>query len=398
MEKEGGNRVSRTGVRIGGVTTSQPSYVLWRSPDMLLRIEFPAPLLEEIRAESLRTAHALRGSGVEFGGILLGSRVGDLVRVLAWVPIECRHAFGPAFVLSAQDEESLTAQLHDLRRRSPGPGLLPVGWFVTNLQGLAEPSESHLRIHSAHFAGSGGILLLCQPELSGNVRLHVSGSRAADRALRTYANPLVLEPAHYRSPNAPPGAESPARYSRTARWTRERTSQAPPAPHEASAPARRAYRILSARARTWTATGLLSASTLLLFFAGAVLLWNHGPFIGRWAADRTGLSRWFTISSLGPRPNPLRLPSLHAVYSKGSLTLAWDAAGMRLSNALDGSLEIRDRSRVARYPLPASGLASGRWTIPTGARPASARLRYRTAAGVLCEESVRFLPPGAARR
>ncbi len=186
--------MSSPGTKIGGVTTSHLKYVLWRSPDQRLRVEFPQVLLNEIRAAVVQGAHSPRGQAEETGGILLGTRLESLVRVLAWTPIECQRAFGPNFLLSGQDEDRLQAQLEELQRRSDRTGLHPVGWFVSKLQGELEPSPDHRRLHASHFLQSQKLLLVCQPDLLGDARLQVTVRYENEDRLTTIPIPSCWKP------------------------------------------------------------------------------------------------------------------------------------------------------------------------------------------------------------
>src|SRR6478609_5280514 len=63
--------------------------------------------------------------GPEVGGILLGRRFPDGVRISRWREIPCEHLRGPQFELSEQDE----GRLQRLLAEPSSDGLEVVGWF-----------------------------------------------------------------------------------------------------------------------------------------------------------------------------------------------------------------------------------------------------------------------------
>ena len=70
------------------------------------RIEYAVPVLEEICAEAVEGLYRFRHGGVEIGGVLFGEADNGLVRILAYRPLECEHAFGPRFVLRSRPHRS----------------------------------------------------------------------------------------------------------------------------------------------------------------------------------------------------------------------------------------------------------------------------------------------------
>jgi type II secretory pathway predicted ATPase ExeA len=92
-------------------------------------IDFPpsfwGKILPAVMADFLR----LPWGGPEVGGVLFGSREPGCLRILAFRPLECEHANGPAFELSENDELRLRDLLENARTDERLAGLEAVGWY-----------------------------------------------------------------------------------------------------------------------------------------------------------------------------------------------------------------------------------------------------------------------------
>ncbi|MGH9659324.1 MAG: hypothetical protein ACRD96_12325, partial [Bryobacteraceae bacterium] len=101
-------------------------------------------MLEPIRRSVVDAFFAIPRGGLEVGGVLFGRRDGDTVRIEAYREVECEHAAGPGFTLSARDEARLAACLRD----SP---LQPVGWYRSRTRSPLGIGEADVATHDRHF-------------------------------------------------------------------------------------------------------------------------------------------------------------------------------------------------------------------------------------------------------
>src|ERR1044071_1405114 len=83
----------------------------WQVAQCPWQIEYPPALLDEIRLAVVDAFFSIPRGGAEIGGVLFGSHTDTAIRIVAFRPMECVHAFGPTFVLSEKDLMRLKAQL-----------------------------------------------------------------------------------------------------------------------------------------------------------------------------------------------------------------------------------------------------------------------------------------------
>src|SRR5882757_499361 len=106
---------------------TESSPILWSTPKCPFVIECSARVLDDIRLAVSDAFFSLPRGGAEIGGVLLGRFNGGKLRISEFAPLDCEHATGPSFTLSANDE----AKLEALLKTAPAtfPGLGPVGWY-----------------------------------------------------------------------------------------------------------------------------------------------------------------------------------------------------------------------------------------------------------------------------
>src|SRR5262249_24713370 len=105
----------------------QSSLVAWSAPQLPFSIEYSDRVLDEIRRAVVDAFFSIPRGGAEIGGILLGHRSEDRIRITGHAPLDCEHAHGPSFTLSGADENRLLELLADVPRRFPG--LQTLGWY-----------------------------------------------------------------------------------------------------------------------------------------------------------------------------------------------------------------------------------------------------------------------------
>ena len=79
----------------------------WSAPGCPYSVTYAQAVLEGIRREVTKSFHALPHGGLEVGGVLFGKKTSENLTILASRPVECEHASGPSFTLSAGDEQKL---------------------------------------------------------------------------------------------------------------------------------------------------------------------------------------------------------------------------------------------------------------------------------------------------
>src|ERR1039458_5203610 len=92
--------------------------IAWSVPQCPFTIEVTARVLDDIRLAVVDAFFSLPRGGAEIGGVLLGKFAGDRLTISDHAALDCEHAHGPRFTLSAPDEGRLTEMLslHSLNR------------------------------------------------------------------------------------------------------------------------------------------------------------------------------------------------------------------------------------------------------------------------------------------
>jgi hypothetical protein len=136
----------------------------WSDPAFPLTIAYPLALLYEIEFVASEGYRRIPHGGIEDGGVLYGRIQGDTVRIEAFRAIDCEHAFGPSFVLSASDIEKLRAQLRHAREDPELSGLTSLGWFISHSRSKLEVTDRECEWFDLLFPEPSQVLLLIKPE------------------------------------------------------------------------------------------------------------------------------------------------------------------------------------------------------------------------------------------
>src|SRR5437764_9823814 len=107
--------------------TAESSLIPWSTPECPYTIAYSPRVLDDIRLAVVDAFFSLPRGGVEIGGILLGRKEERQVTVTGYAPLECEHAFGPSFTLSANDHAKLASLTAAARRGADGDQV--VGWY-----------------------------------------------------------------------------------------------------------------------------------------------------------------------------------------------------------------------------------------------------------------------------
>src|ERR1051325_5831553 len=89
----------------------------WYAPDGSREISLTCTIIDDLRESTLQAFLSLPKRGTEVGGLLLGRRDGQKIRIDLFEEVPCEHRFGPSYVFSEADRAGLEARL---ARKLPG--------------------------------------------------------------------------------------------------------------------------------------------------------------------------------------------------------------------------------------------------------------------------------------
>jgi proteasome lid subunit RPN8/RPN11 len=138
---------------------SSESLGTWTSPQCPFAIEYLPQVLEGIRMAVESAFYRLPHGGLEIGGILLGSHSAGRVAVTDFRPLQCEHAFGPSFRLTASDHSRLSAAIESAQ----AAGQTVVGWYHSHTRSEIFLSKDDLELHYHHFKAPWQVALVLKP-------------------------------------------------------------------------------------------------------------------------------------------------------------------------------------------------------------------------------------------
>ncbi|MEK7403795.1 MAG: hypothetical protein AAB225_01680, partial [Acidobacteriota bacterium] len=315
----------------------------WCVGDHEIRIEWPAMVLEEIREAAVEGFHRLARGGVEIGGVLFGTHEGGLVRIAAFRPVACEHAFGPGFVLSENDQAGLRKTIEAAAGDRALSGLEPVGWYHSHTRSEIFLSAPDLEIHDRFFPEAWQIALVLrpaglQPARAGFFFREAGGSVRSQSSHREFMLEPVARPA---APTRAAGVEAIE-------------TEAPAAEEPSPRPEP------SQRFRWLWITLLMCAVAA----AAGVLVKTY------WLVE-------------GEETLALQVTDVG-----GHLRIEWNRAASPVRDAAGGSLEIRDGSESVALPIDAGRLREGRVSYARRSENVDVRLKVRRPDGRVVEEVV----------
>src|SRR5581483_8524354 len=163
--------------------------------------------LDDIRLAVVDAFFSLPRGGAEIGGILLGRFEAQRLLILDYAPLECEHAFGPAFTLSPTDQ----TRLGDMLRQTYRGGLRPIGWYHSHTRSEISLCEADLDIHNRYFPEPWQVALVLrpstlQPTQAGFFFRESDGSIRAQASYQEFVlEPLPVQPLRATGPEAVPG-------------------------------------------------------------------------------------------------------------------------------------------------------------------------------------------------
>jgi proteasome lid subunit RPN8/RPN11 len=325
----------------------------WRVPECPFPIEWSAAVLEEIRGAAMEALFSLPHGGAEIGGVLLGTRSGGRVRILAARPLACEHALGPTFTLSGKDHARLAAMLEDGLDDGCGDlraqGWEPVGWYHSHTRSEILLSARDVEIHNRYFPDPWHVALVVRPHATQPMRAgfffrEANGSIHADSSFSEFLLQPVRETSRPASPEAAPHLKE----------------SAPPENGPVAAPPPK-------RSRPW--------------------LWWAAMVLGMAAALFVFKNNWTRVLAADQSPSV----ALMAYDLNGQLQIHWDWAAEPIRYAEAATLEITDGAARTVVVLEKQRLRSGTVSYARIGARVDVRLTLRQAGGKVCEEFTSFI-------
>ena len=355
----------------------------WSADESPVVVEYSHPVLEQIRAAAVAGYCRFPRGGMEVGGILFGNAEGNRVRILAAREVECEHASGPSYVLSAKDHYRLQGVIDASRRDPELAGMTPVGWYHSHTRSEVFLSRADLEIQDRYFPGRRQIALVLRPNSLGSAcaGFFVREADGSIRSERSYQEFVILPPSRVRGAMV------------AAVDTAEPTATAPPkAASEELEPAETALEEFEPE--EFEPEALEPTETTTDEFLEEV---PPRRSLLPWVWMALAIAVAAAAFGLGPRLRPtapaLRPLGLRVLDTNGQLQIVWDRASVRDQPARSATLEFVDGGERVIVPFDAGRLMEGAFTYTRRSDNVEVRLRVARPGGAQ-EESVRFL--GAA--
>ncbi len=139
-----------------------PTY-LWQVPAKPVSVTFNFDFVDRLGMAVLGGFKSLPRRGLETGGILLGrerkTEDGILVEIATFDPVECEHAFGPSYLLSAADRKRLAERIAWHRSRR---GHTVVGFYRSHTRKEFALTPEDTDLMSELFSRESNVFLLLQ--------------------------------------------------------------------------------------------------------------------------------------------------------------------------------------------------------------------------------------------
>jgi proteasome lid subunit RPN8/RPN11 len=135
----------------------------WSTPKCPFEIEYSFRVMDEIRLAVADAFFSLPRGGAEIGGILLGKWDGDRISITDYEALECEHATGPSFTLSARDQTRLAEMTARARRNASNRQ--PLGWYHSHTRSGIFLSDIDQEIHRRYFPEPWQIALVMKPHI-----------------------------------------------------------------------------------------------------------------------------------------------------------------------------------------------------------------------------------------
>lgn len=379
--------------------------ITWTVPECPFAVECVPRILDDIRLAIVDAFFSLPRGGAEIGGILLGRYSDDRVTVAEYLALECEHAMGPSFILSARDE----AQLQQLLDQPHPAGLRPVGWYHSHTRSEIFLSDADQLIHKRFFPEPWQVALVFKPHTFQPMRCGfffraADGVMRADSSYREFvleAMPLRPMPSGVAPPmlaNTPPSLQregqglSPVIDVSTSEAVVPRLEMAAPEPppHPAPVIVPVAAPLVDAptfgvvaEQRSWQWLKVVLALAVIL---GSVAFGFQTRQIWLPKLMNTG------TPAATPAPSPVASLALTATDTEGQLQIAWDRTSPIVQHGTSAVLNITDGGPIPReIHLDAEHLRNGSFTYGRESTQVNVTLAVTQPTGPIVRSAVGYV-------
>jgi hypothetical protein len=136
----------------------------WHRPGSAFAVEYSVSLFYEIDALVIEGFRRIARGGIEHGGLLFGIRRNDAIEIRAFRQIECEHAKGPGFSLSAGDLTGLQQQLDTADNDEELTQLVPLGLFISHSRRDLRLTDEEAALFRSLFQEAWHLLLVVKPD------------------------------------------------------------------------------------------------------------------------------------------------------------------------------------------------------------------------------------------
>lgn len=387
---------------------------IWTAPSCPFTIEYAHRPLDDIRLAVMDAFFSLPRGGAEIGGILLGQSEDGRLLINDYARLECEHAFGPSFTLSAQDLARLETLLASARQNPPGRQ--PVGWYHSHTRSGIFLSEADLEIHRRYFSEPFQIALVLKPHTFQPMRAGfffrdpsgVIEAAASQHEFILEALPAQPVPAAAPPPGAPPVGRRHEPVSAGP------VVDVPPAPREVPRPEPAPAPVAAAVAPAPAPQPEEEPPAPDLFAPKFLEVKEPSPWAksGRWlglillAALGVGMAAAYQTRRLWiPRLTaayakvaPTRTIELNTLDANGQLQIRWNRGSSLILGARDAVLSITDGAAPQVIPLDSAHLHTGVFTYARRGERVDVAMTLRLPDGQSLRQATTFLgaPPAPA--
>lgn len=147
--------------------------------------------IDGIARDVIEGFKAIPRRGVEVGGLLLGKVIGSEhpdVWIERYQRLECKHRFGPPFVLDQQDHAALEEAA---QRIAASTELSVVGLYRSHTRPGFQLEESDLQLIDRYFSDSSDLVLLIRPENTADIEAQFF-ARGESGEMRPLGSPFAF--------------------------------------------------------------------------------------------------------------------------------------------------------------------------------------------------------------
>ena len=344
----------------------------WQAGDPAHDMVCQGDVAAAIAATAFENFRRFSRGGLEIGGILLGRRIEAGLSVQRWLPIECEHARGPAFLLSERDEEALSVSLAE----GALCGLEVIGWFVSQSRSALALSDSGLEIFNRFFPEAWQVVLLIKPEMNASVRARICSRNASGIVFgpEFRFDSVGIPPAKEISRPVPAGKVLPAPEPEKAVRVRRLELPAAASPERPSGIVE-PPRFVAVKPAAGSIRWMIVALATLCFLLTALVF-----------APRLSVLLPGSAAGLG----------LRAIDTGSRLRVEWNSASPLIHEAQHATVEVNDGGRAAKLLLNTSHLRMGSFEYVRQSNDVEFVLTLHRANQPSVQEWTRFIAHSAA--